>query len=206
MPGKPRNRQFSLACFALSSRSAQAMFTRFANPHIELPVSSGQYLMHYRSEIASHASRKSCWAIINGSVYDLTSFLGSHPGGSSIILKYAGQDATHAFESIHSSDILEKYLAPQYVYLLFSISYDQRREFTHSCFQRSTNLGRVIEPLVPAKQSTTPDHKIVSDPSSKKPRLGPIISIRDFEQAASQILPPRSFACKLLVQTFVSSH
>jgi len=139
-------------------------------------------------------------------VYDLTSFLGSHPGGSSIILKYAGQDATHAFESIHSSDTLEKHLAPQYVYLLFSVEFDRGREIAHSCFQRSTNLGYVIGPLVPAKQSTTPAHKMAADPSSKKPKLSSIINIRDFEQAAFQILPPRSFACKLLAQTFASFH
>lgn len=34
-----------------------------------------------------------------------------HPGGSSIILKYAGRDATAAYEPIHPSDALDKNLS-----------------------------------------------------------------------------------------------
>lgn len=33
-----------------------------------------------------------------------------HPGGAAIILKYAGKDATRAYEPIHPSDALEKHL------------------------------------------------------------------------------------------------
>ena len=33
-----------------------------------------------------------------------------HPGGSKIILKYAGKDATDAYEPIHPPDALERYL------------------------------------------------------------------------------------------------
>ena len=71
-----------------------------------------------RSEVSKHDSKQSCWLIINGTAYDLTSFVDSHPGGSNLILKYAGKDATEAFVPIHSSDTLEKYLQPQYAQLL----------------------------------------------------------------------------------------
>jgi L-lactate dehydrogenase (cytochrome) len=37
-----------------------------------------------------------------------------------VILKYAGQDATEAFEPIHPGDTLEKYLLPQYVKFFLS--------------------------------------------------------------------------------------
>jgi L-lactate dehydrogenase (cytochrome) len=43
----------------------------------------------------------------------LTAFLPEHPGGSKIIMKYAGKDATSAFEPIHPPDIIERLLPPQ---------------------------------------------------------------------------------------------
>lgn len=35
-----------------------------------------------------------------------------HPGGAQIILKYAGRDATRAYEPIHPPDALDKNLPP----------------------------------------------------------------------------------------------
>ncbi|TFK57135.1 hypothetical protein OE88DRAFT_1730547 [Heliocybe sulcata] len=62
------------------------------------------------SQVAEHNSQKSCWVIINNKVYDVTEFLPEHPGGSKIILKYAGRDATAAYEPIHPPDALDKNL------------------------------------------------------------------------------------------------
>lgn len=63
-----------------------------------------------RSEVAQHKSLQSCWVIIDQIVYDLTSFVELHPGGSKIILRYAGKDASRAFKGIHSDDTLPKYI------------------------------------------------------------------------------------------------
>lgn len=52
--------------------------------------------------------------IIRGNVYDLSSYLDTHPGGPRIILKYAGRDATEEFEPIHPTNVIEKYLSPEY--------------------------------------------------------------------------------------------
>lgn len=41
---------------------------------------------------------------------DVTEFLPEHPGGQKIILKYAGKDATEAYEPIHPPDTLDKFL------------------------------------------------------------------------------------------------
>lgn len=51
--------------------------------------------------------------IIHGKVYDLTQFLPEHPGGQRIILKYAGKDATDAFDPIHPPDIIQRFLPPE---------------------------------------------------------------------------------------------
>lgn len=61
-------------------------------------------------EVAQHNSKGSCWVIIHGRAYDVTEFLPEHPGGSKIILKYAGKDATEEFDPIHPPDTLDKYL------------------------------------------------------------------------------------------------
>jgi len=57
------------------------------------------------AEVATHNTRNDCWVIIHDKVFDLSAFLDEHPGGSGIILKYAGRDATTAFEPIHPPDI-----------------------------------------------------------------------------------------------------
>lgn len=65
-------------------------------------------------EVGKHNQKSDCWVIVHGKVYDVTSFLDQHPGGSAIILKYAGKDATKAFDPIHPSDTLTKYLPQEF--------------------------------------------------------------------------------------------
>ncbi|KAL6450927.1 CYB2 L-lactate dehydrogenase [Candida maltosa Xu316] len=65
-------------------------------------------------EVGKHNTKKDCWVIVHGKAYDLSDFMDEHPGGSAIILKYAGKDATKAFDPIHPGDTLKKYLKPEY--------------------------------------------------------------------------------------------
>lgn len=51
------------------------------------------------TEIAKHNSPTSCWMIIHGTVYDLTSFFGSHPGGDRALQSSCGTDASAAFDT-----------------------------------------------------------------------------------------------------------
>ncbi|MFA6106413.1 MAG: cytochrome b5-like heme/steroid binding domain-containing protein [Patescibacteria group bacterium] len=59
-------------------------------------------------EVAAHSARTDCWLAINGSVYNATQYIFSHPGGSAAIINYCGQDATGAFNSQRSSHSAEK--------------------------------------------------------------------------------------------------
>ena len=68
-----------------------------------------------RSEIARHNKEADCWIIIDGKVYDVTSFLQDHPGGKRAILMYAGKDATKEFKMLHTKNILAKYAGGLYV-------------------------------------------------------------------------------------------
>ena len=83
---------------------------------------------HCRSEVGKHFSRQSCWIVVHEQAYDVTRFLDSHPGGAAVILKYAGQDATKAFDQVHSEDILHRYLEPGYCIVNCLFHYCQYRE------------------------------------------------------------------------------
>lgn len=54
--------------------------------------------------VASHNSRASCWSSINGSVYDLTSWIPKHPGGEQAILGLCGTDGSAKFNRKHGGD------------------------------------------------------------------------------------------------------
>lgn len=53
------------------------------------------------SDIATHATASSCWTAVNGSVYDVTSWINKHPGGAQAILGMCGKDASSAFDNQH---------------------------------------------------------------------------------------------------------
>lgn len=61
------------------------------------------------AEVARHNAKNDCWCVIHGKVYNLTNFLDKHPGGGSIIVKFAGKDATAAFDAAgHPTDIVSQ--------------------------------------------------------------------------------------------------
>lgn len=53
------------------------------------------------AQVAMHASAASCWSVIRGNVYDLTSWITKHPGGQAAILQLCGKDGTAAFVGQH---------------------------------------------------------------------------------------------------------
>ena len=57
-------------------------------------------------ELAAHCTRESCWVAIAGEVYDVTSFLASHPGGAGAVLGAAGTDASAQFTAFHRKSVL----------------------------------------------------------------------------------------------------
>lgn len=63
------------------------------------PTASGQ--TYSVAEVATHKDASSCWTIIDGVVYDLTQWIGRHPGGERAILGICGIDGTAAFRGQH---------------------------------------------------------------------------------------------------------
>ncbi|KAI0181653.1 FMN-dependent dehydrogenase-domain-containing protein [Hypoxylon sp. FL1284] len=65
------------------------------------------------SEVSKHTTTDSCWMILYGKVYDLTTYLKEHPGGRSIILENAGKDASVDYGLVHPVDFLDVLLTPE---------------------------------------------------------------------------------------------
>ena len=61
----------------------------------------GTYTM---AQIATHNSASSCWATIDGGVYDLTNWINQHPGGPEHILSLCGTDGSTAFNDQHGGE------------------------------------------------------------------------------------------------------
>lgn len=55
------------------------------------------------SEISKHSTAKDCWSIVNGNVYNLTTYVQSHPGGAGVIKNICGRDGSGAFKNQHGS-------------------------------------------------------------------------------------------------------
>ncbi|KAJ8899257.1 hypothetical protein K2173_017289 [Erythroxylum novogranatense] len=55
------------------------------------------------AEVSEHNHHKDCWLVIEGKVYDVTSYLADHPGGDQVMLSATGKDATDDFEDVGHS-------------------------------------------------------------------------------------------------------
>ncbi|MDP1876582.1 MAG: cytochrome b5-like heme/steroid binding domain-containing protein [Actinomycetota bacterium] len=53
------------------------------------------------ADVASHAATTDCWAVVEGTVYDLSTWGADHPGGPEVIAVLCGTDATTAFTTQH---------------------------------------------------------------------------------------------------------
>jgi alkylation response protein AidB-like acyl-CoA dehydrogenase/predicted heme/steroid binding protein len=62
-----------------------------------------------RAEVAKHNTAEDAWVIIDNLVYDVSKFAELHPGGTNLLLEFAGNDATEAFWEVHRSEVLLKY-------------------------------------------------------------------------------------------------
>ncbi|KAF8435122.1 FMN-dependent dehydrogenase-domain-containing protein [Boletus edulis BED1] len=122
-------------------------------------------------EVALHNSRESCWIIVHGNVYDVTDFLDEHPGGSKIILKYAGKDATKEYEPIHPPDAITTNLKPE------------------------KHLGPVDPGTVEKiEEVITAEERARQARIAARPHLSEILNLHDFEAIARTVLPEKAWA------------
>ncbi|PVF97502.1 hypothetical protein CPB86DRAFT_785806 [Serendipita vermifera] len=121
--------------------------------------------------VAQHNSREGCWIIVHGHVYDVTDFLDDHPGGSKIILKYAGKDATEEYEPIHPPDAITTHLA------------------------KEKHLGKV-DPSTVTKvvKEITKEETARQDRMKNRPPLDEILNLHDFETIAKEVMTQKAWA------------
>merc|ERR1719419_916258 len=61
-----------------------------------------------RDEVKEHNSRDDIWVIISNEVFDLTTWIGKHPGGSRILEVQAGYDVSTPFILNHTEKIRKR--------------------------------------------------------------------------------------------------
>lgn len=131
------------------------------------------------AEVAKHNTSQSCYIVLKGNVYDVTSYLEQHPGGAAILLTNAGQDATAEFSKIHSPDVLE-YLP------------------------EGSNLGPVdtatLAALTPAPRVSAAIDAPVEE--GEVPHLATCVTTHDFERAAKYTMPAPTWS---YVSSFANS-
>lgn len=76
---------------------SQGSFLNLAHESIVEKEESKELRTINMDEVAWHDTSDDCWVVVYDFVYDCTDFLRNHPGGSDVILEYAGRDATLAF-------------------------------------------------------------------------------------------------------------
>jgi cytochrome b involved in lipid metabolism len=55
------------------------------------------------TQVRANNTATNCWAVIDDSVYDLTNWIKSHPGGSGAIVGLCGTDGSAAFSIKHGN-------------------------------------------------------------------------------------------------------
>ncbi|XP_058124257.1 cytochrome b5 [Anopheles ziemanni] len=69
----------------------------------------GELKEYTLAEVAMHNGKGGTptWIVIRDNVYDVTSYMEDHPGGSELITEWAGKDGTKDFDDFgHSSDAM----------------------------------------------------------------------------------------------------
>ena len=74
---------------------------------VPLPTAApGCQMQQYTlADVAQNAASSKCWVSLYGVVYNLTSFVGNHPGGS-VILSLCGTNGTATFNGVHGVSLL----------------------------------------------------------------------------------------------------
>ncbi|HEU0080917.1 MAG TPA: cytochrome b5-like heme/steroid binding domain-containing protein [Candidatus Paceibacterota bacterium] len=65
---------------------------------------AGEQGSYTLAEVAAHKDAASCWTVVSGGVYDVTRWIGQHPGGREAILSLCGKDGTSAFLGQHDGE------------------------------------------------------------------------------------------------------
>lgn len=95
-----------------------------------------------REEIEKHNTNSDCWIVVDNKVYDATSVLEWHPGGTAAIVGHAGKvhaETSNEFESIHD-DYAYKKLNGMYGNRSLKINANNARMYHWDCDRQSSSF------------------------------------------------------------------
>lgn len=86
------------------------------NPKTPTPTTVPKASSGYKlADVSTHKAVSDCWLVISSKVYNVTSFIGEHPGGKSQITTRCGTDVTTAFNGgVYKHSSYAKGLLPTY--------------------------------------------------------------------------------------------
>ena len=76
-------------------RYAQDVFTTYAGPY-----SASPRVLDASEIVLRNSDEQGWWLVIDGRVYDVSTFVHLHPGGDRILRAYCGSDATHVYRAV----------------------------------------------------------------------------------------------------------
>lgn len=122
------------------------------------------------SEVSKHNTPSNLWIVVEDTIYDLTDFAPSHPGGQDILLRYAGRDATAAYSAVHSASLIK------------------------STLPVAKHIGTIDRTNIPSDWTVTPAEPVSSTTATRPPPLDSLISTHDFARAANLSFPAKTHA------------
>ena len=73
-------------------------------PVVTTPTQPAGPKTYTMAEVQAAAAAGQCLSVINGGVYDLSAWIGKHPGGAGAIKSLCGINGTAKFQAIHGGD------------------------------------------------------------------------------------------------------
>ncbi|KAI9049239.1 hypothetical protein LZ554_007086 [Drepanopeziza brunnea f. sp. 'monogermtubi'] len=121
-------------------------------------------------EISKHNIPEDLWIVVDDNVYNLTEFAPNHPGGADIIHRYAGRDASSAYNEIHAPSLIKSSLPP------------------------SKHVGQIDTSSLTTEWAKPPPSVTASLSPNAKPPLDTLISTHDFASSARATLTKKTWA------------
>jgi cytochrome b involved in lipid metabolism len=83
------------------SATADAYLGQFVIGNLDPTVAAAATSTFTLAQVAAHGRAADCWSAVSGGVYDLTKWIGKHPGGQAVIKMMCGVDGTAMYEGQH---------------------------------------------------------------------------------------------------------
>ncbi|KAG7887210.1 hypothetical protein KL906_004391 [Ogataea polymorpha] len=119
-------------------------------------MSTGSRRVFTAEEVAAHVSPDDLWMVINGKVYDVTSLIEQHPGGSEVLFDCAGVDATIPFYDVSHSENAFEMLSPCFKGYL---KRDDSIELGVSTKKKSNKYYRTFQKIREVQQQSQQDNQ-----------------------------------------------